>query len=85
MRAMRPRLPTTVTFAAPSKMVGGPEGDSTHRGAALWPVPRGSTILKSGPAHPSSDRIYVLDKVALERGWGARVGEYFDAHNLNFR
>ena len=33
----------------PSKRVGGPRGDSTHRGAAARPVPRGSTHLKSGP------------------------------------
>ena len=41
----------SVTFFAPSKRVGGPLGDSTHRGAAVRPVPRGSTHLKSGPGH----------------------------------
>ena len=34
--------------AAPFKRVGG-EGDSTHWGAPVRPVPRGSTRLKSGP------------------------------------
>ena len=49
-RAMMARLPATVTFAAPSRREGGgPNGDSTHRGAAVPPVPRGSTHLKSGP------------------------------------
>ena len=42
---------TTVTFAARSERVGGgPGGDSTHGGAAVRPVPWGSTCLKSGPA-----------------------------------
>ena len=50
-RALRQKLPTTVTFAAPSKRVeGATRGDSTHRRAAVRPVPRGSTNLKSGPA-----------------------------------
>ena len=52
-RAMMFRLPTAVTFAAPSNRVGGgPGGNSRHRGAAVWPVPWGSTHLKSGPAPP---------------------------------
>ena len=41
----------SVTFFAPSKRVGGPLGDSTHRGAAVRPVLRGSTHLISGPGH----------------------------------
>ena len=39
----------SVTFFVPFNRVGGPGGDSTHRGAAIRPVPRGSTHLKSGP------------------------------------
>ena len=52
--AMRPKLPTTVTFAAPSKKVGNPRGDSMHGGAPVRPVPRGSTHWKSGPGHGMS-------------------------------
>ena len=46
----------SVTFFVPSKRVGAgePGGDSTHRGAAIRPVPRGSTHLKSGPVYEIS-------------------------------
>ena len=75
---MKPMLPSPVTFADPSKRVrelGG--GDSRHRGAAVRPVPRGSTHLKSGPD--------VMSISSSAANWSINYMCYLGSFNMNDR
>ena len=47
-------------------------------------LPASDRLVTGLPLDTSTDIIYVLGKVALGSGWGARVCECLVTHNLNF-
>ena len=60
---------------------GAPGGNSTHPGASVWPVPRGSTHLKSGPGY-QFNKNYSLPS---ERGviWSYQILQHVEHNHLN--